>query len=153
MDKLNIVETKEENEEKEILEDTESLIENTDIIEKKPKTKKFIYFFVIPLLVLVILVAILSTILSTIFALINIKNTNIINGVFIEGIDVSNLSKEQAKEKVNSVVSQHLSNEISLVHGEFEKTITPEQIDAKFDIDTAVDMAFSIGRTRKSCSK
>ena len=31
MDKLNIVETKEENEEKEILEDTESLIENTDI--------------------------------------------------------------------------------------------------------------------------
>ena len=149
MDKLNIVETKEENEEKEILEDTESLIENTDNIEKKPKTKKFIYFFVIPLLVLVILVAILSTI----FALINIKNTNIINGVFIEGIDVSNLSKEQAKEKVNSVVSQHLSNEISLVHGEFEKTITPEQIDEKFDIDTAVDMAFSIGRTRKSCSK
>ena len=51
-------------EEKEILEDTESLIENTDIIEKKPKTKKFIYFFVIPLLVLVILVAILSTISS-----------------------------------------------------------------------------------------
>lgn len=149
MDKLNIVETKEENEEKEILADTESLVENTDIIEKKPKTKKFIYFFVIPLLVLVILVAILSTI----FALINIKNTNIINGVFIEGIDVSNLSKEQAKEKVNSVVSQHLSNEISLVHGEFEKTITSEQIDAKFDVDTAVDMAFSIGRTRKSCSK
>ena len=99
MDKLNIVETKEENEEKEILEDTESLIENTDIIEKKPKTKKFIYFFVIPLLVLVILVAILSTI----FALINIKNTNIINGVFIEGIDVSNLSKEQAKMETSEL--------------------------------------------------
>lgn len=149
MDKLNIVETKEENEGKEILANAESLVKNTDIIEKKPKAKKFIYFFVIPLLVLVILVAILSTI----FALINIKNANIINGVFIEGIDVSNLSKEQAKEKVNSIVSQHLSNEISLVHGEFEKTITPEQIDAKFDVDTAVDMAFSIGRTRKSCSK
>ena len=149
MDKLNIVETKEENEGKEILADAESLIKNTDIIEKKPKTKKFIYFFVIPLLVLIILIAILSTI----FALVNIKNTNIINGIFIEGIDVSNLSKEQAKEKVNSIISQHLSNEITLVHGEFEKSITPEQIDAKFDVDTAVDMAFSIGRTRKSYSK
>ena len=102
MDKLNIVETKEENDGKEILADAESLIKNTNVIENKPKTKKFIYFFVIPLLVLVILIAVLSTI----FALVNIKNTNIINGIFIEGIDVSNLSKEQAKEKVSSVVNQ-----------------------------------------------
>ena len=92
MDELNNVKTKdetiEEDEGLKILADAENIIQQSNNT-KHPKAKKFIFFFVIPFIVLIILLAILSTI----FALINMHNSNIIQGVFIKGVDVSNLSK------------------------------------------------------------
>ena len=145
MNELNIVDTKdktvEEDEGLKILADAENIIQQTN--NKHSKTKKFIIFFVIPLIVLIILLAILSTI----FALINMNNTNIIDGVFIQGIDVSNLSVEDAKSKLSSIVNEYISKEITLKYGDFSKTLVPSQFNVNFDVDSAVQTAYSIGRS------
>ena len=145
MNELNIVDTKdktvEEDEGLKILADAENIIQQTN--NKHSKTKKFIIFFVIPLIVLIILLAILSTI----FALINMNNTNIIDGVFIQGIDVSNLSLEDAKSKLSSIVNEYISKEITLKYGDFSKTLVPSQFNVNFDVDSAVQTAYSIGRS------
>lgn len=145
MNELNIVDTKdktvEEDEGLKILADAENIIQQTN--NKHSKTKKFIIFFVIPLIVLIILLAILSTI----FALINMNNTNIIDGVFIQGIDVSNLSVEDAKSRLSSIVNEYISKEITLKYGDFSKTLVPSQFNVNFDVDSAVQTAYSIGRS------
>ena len=145
MNELNIVDTKdktvEEDEGLKILADAENIIQQTN--NKHSKTKKFIIFFVIPLIVLIILLAILSTI----FALINMNNTNIIDGVFIQGIDVSNLSVEDAKSKLSSIVNEYISKEITLQYEDFSKTLVPSQFNVNFDVDSAVQTAYSIGRS------
>lgn len=145
MNELNIVDTKdktvEEDEGLKILAAAENIIQQTN--NKHSKTKKFIIFFVIPLIVLIILLAILSTI----FALINMNNTNIIDGVFIQGIDVSNLSVEDAKSKLSSIVNEYISKEITLKYGDFSKTLVPSQFNVNFDVDSAVQTAYSIGRS------
>ena len=145
MNELNIVDTKdktvEEDEGLKILAAAENIIQQTN--NKHSKTKKFIIFFVIPLIVLIILLAILSTI----FALINMNNTNIIDGVFIQGIDVSNLSVEDAKSRLSSIVNEYISKEITLKYGDFSKTLVPSQFNVNFDVDSAVQTAYSIGRS------
>ena len=145
MNELNVVDTKdktvEEDEGLKILADAENIIQQTN--NKHSKTKKFIIFFVIPFIVLIILLAILSTI----FALINMKNNNIIDGVFIQGIDVSNLSVEDAKSKLSSIVNEHIAKEITLKYEDFSKTLVPSQFNVNFDVDNAVQTAYSIGRS------
>ena len=85
-------------------------------------------------------------IFSIIFALMNIDNNNIISGVKIEGIDVSELSREKAKEKINAVYEEKKQKEIVLKYGEYETTITPQLIDVNYDIDKAIEKAISLGR-------
>ena len=53
------------------------------------------------LIIFAIVIAILAILLlafSTVFALININSNKIMNGVFIQGIDVSGLTTDEAKE-------------------------------------------------------
>ena len=47
---------------------------------------------------------------STIFALININNEKIISGVSIKGIEVSGLTKEEAKAKLETIYTEKMQN-------------------------------------------
>ena len=92
------------------------------------------------------LILLILAIFSIIFALMNIDNNNIISGVKIEGIDVSELTREQAKEKINAVYEEKKQKDIVLKYGEYETTITPQLIDTNYDIDEATKKAISLGR-------
>ena len=81
-----------------------------------------------------------------IFTAYNFLNTNIISGVSIKGIDVSNMSKSDARYQVDNYINGILPEEIKLTHGEFETTISLSQIDAKFDTKEASNLAYSVGR-------
>ena len=105
---------------------------------KKSKTKIF-------LLILVTLIVILAM-LSTIFALINIGNTKIMKGTTIGKIDVSNLTKEEAKTLLEEVYSAKMQSQIYLEHGEYETSITYEALEVKFQIEKAIEKAYNIGR-------
>ncbi len=85
-------------------------------------------------------------IFSVIFSLISINNENILNNVSIMGIDVSNMSKEKAKEAVTEVINTKVQEELILKKDDYETSLNANQINAQFDIDTAVNEAYNIGR-------
>ena len=115
-----------------------------EINKEKPKENKNSKAGII-LLISVILIIILA-IFSTIFAVINIRNTRIINGISIGKIDVSKLSKEEAKAKLEEIYNAKAEKQIFLTHGDFETTITYETLGTKYQIENAVDEAYNIGR-------
>ena len=81
-----------------------------------------------------------------IFTIYNALNTNIISGVSIKGIDVSNMSKSDAKYQLDNLLKNSLPEEIKVKHGDFEATISLSQIGAEFDTKTATNSAYKIGR-------
>ncbi len=87
-------------------------------------------------------------IFSTIFALINATNSNIINNVTINNIDVSGLTKEEAEEKLQELINSIMQDQIILKHGEYEKIVTLEQMELKVDIQDRVYEACTIGRDK-----
>lgn len=144
----NTSENKEEQELKEIVDKKETKeltrIEETPEYVKemlKNKKRKTIIFICI----VIIIILLIAT--STFFALFNIKNINIITGVKIKDIDISGLSIEDSKNKLQKALDDELLAEIKLKYNnEYEITLAPSQIEFKYDIDTAINNAYTIGR-------
>lgn len=145
MSKQTNIQTKDEEiiEERQIFNDAEEIITSAcKDIEHQKKLKSFL-LLLIPLFIFAILVGILSTV----FALINRDNETIFSGISVQGIDVSNLTIDEAKEKVSSIIGNHISEEISLQHNDFQTVILPEQFGVSFDVDSAVEQAYYIGKS------
>ncbi len=98
------------------------------------------------IIILIIFILVILAIFSTIFSLLNINNENIMTGVSINNIDISGLSKDEAKAKVENVLDEKINKEIKVIYGEYESTINPKVIDAKFDTNKAIEDAYGIGR-------
>lgn len=96
--------------------------------------------------ILVFIVIILLIITFGIFTVYNANNNNIVSGVYIKNVDVSNLSKDEAKEKISSYINENLPENIALNHNDFETSIPLSSLNLSFDIDSAVDSAYSIGK-------
>lgn len=142
MNKVEKEENIESKEERKILNDAENIIEqfsNTNLVVQKKKKR----FLIIPILILIVL-ALFS---STIFAIVNINSNTIISGVFIEGIDVSGLTVDEAKEKVSSALNNQLQNDITINHNDFSATIVASQFNVAYDIDSSIETAYSFGRS------
>jgi len=73
-------------------------------------------------------------------------DSNILEGIQIEGIEVGNLSKEEAIKKLTDIVNEKLEKDIPITYETFETSIHPSQIEATIDIEKAVNQALSIGR-------
>lgn len=145
MSKQTNIQTKDEEiiEERQIFNDAEEIITSAcKDIEHQKKLKSFL-LLLIPLFIFAILVGILSTV----FALINRDNETIFSGISVQGIDVSNLTIDEAKRKVSSIIGNHISEEISLQHNDFQTVILPEQFGVSFDVDNAVEQAYYIGKS------
>lgn len=115
--------------------------ENQTILEEKKKSKLGLI-----LLITIIILILLGT-FSTIFAVINIKNEKIIKGIHIAQIDISNMTKEQAKTTIEEIYSKKEENEIYLKNGEFETTTTYKALEVQYKIDEAIEDAYEIGRS------
>lgn len=142
MDTQKITETNEEQKDDGylILKEAEDIIKHNS---NRSKWQKFLLFFLLPTLILTLLLFIFSTA----FALSRMNSTTILSGISIQGIDVSNLTKEEALNKISLAVNEHISPNIQAYHGEFECEFSPSQLDANFDITSAVDKAYGIGRS------
>lgn len=106
--------------------------------EKKDKNKKGIIAF----LILIVLIFIFSVI----FALINVNNSNIIKGVTIQGIDVSNLSKDDAANKIKQIYDEKLKKEIEVKYEDYSSAIDLNLLETTYDINKAAEEAFNIGK-------
>lgn len=107
---------------------------------KEKKKKKLL---IIGILITIIIIGI---VFSTIFALLNINNEKIINGISISGIDISNMSKEEAKDKIQNMFEEKKQKDINLKYQDYENTISPLLLEIEYNIDKAVEDAYSIGR-------
>ena len=115
-------------------------LKNPEIIKKRNKNKKNIKL-------ISIVFAIIIAIFSVIFAITNINNANITKGVKIEGIDVSGLTREQAKEKLESIYSEKKKKDITLKYEDFETTIAPETLETNYNIEKATNEAILVGKS------
>lgn len=126
-------------------EDEEILVEEPDEINEEPEKEKNKNpkkkIFIISILIIFLLF------ISTIFAIVNMNNTNIISGVKVEGIDISKMSKEEAENVINDKIQVILKRDITLKLDEYTTTITPEQIEMKFDYEDALNKAQKIAKT------
>ncbi len=68
-------------------------------------------------------------------------------GVMIKGIDVSGLTKEEAYNKVAAELANKMNDHLVLRYKKnYEYYIDVEQIDGKFDIESAVNLAYSYSK-------
>ena len=107
--------------------------------EKKQKKSSIKIFIIITLLIISLLI------LCTIFAILNMNNPNIIQGVHIENIDLSNNSKEQALNIVNEKVLK--IEHIDIKYGEYNTNVKIEDAGVKIDYNTAINKAINLGRS------
>ena len=101
--------------------------------------KKVIFTILILLLFLLFI--------SVIFSLINMGNNKIINRVYIGDINVSNLSQEEAKKKIETWYKETGLSNIELTYNELSENITIEQFDASINIDELIKKACQIGKS------
>ena len=123
------------------LKEQEKEMDKMENNEKKHSKRKYIILAVIVGILLII-----GLFFSTIFALVNIGNEKIMKGVSIAGIDVSSLSREEAKTKIEEVYKEKKEKDISLKYGEYETTLSPVLMEVNFKIDEAIENAYLIGR-------
>lgn len=135
----------------------EEKIENNDRTDKedsmkykkveysqKQKSKKVI------LIVVSLFITLFIMVFSVVFALFNMNNEKILKGISILGIDISNLTVEEAKTKVNNAIEERFkdeNNNLILKIGENETSVTANTFNSKFDVDNAVIEAYNIGRS------
>ena len=97
--------------------------------------------------ILCFIFVLLSLIIFGTFSFINLTSTKIAKGVYIKGIDVSGLTKEDATKKISSYVSSSIPEEIKLKHNDFETSLSTSQLAIYFNTEEAVNMAYNIGKT------
>ncbi len=113
-------------------------------VNGKKSNKKRLKKFIISL----IIVAVVALIFSTVFALTNISNEKIISGVTIKGIDVSGLTKEEAMAKLETIYTEKMEKNIDLNYQEYEAELNPTLMEVKYDVEAAVNEAYSLGRNQ-----
>ncbi|MFR3415934.1 MAG: VanW family protein [Clostridia bacterium] len=74
------------------------------------------------------------------------SSDKIITGIYIKGVEVAGLTKEQAIEKVTNEFNNVLPNNLTVVHGEYETQLNLDDLGANLNIEEAVDRAYNIGR-------
>lgn len=118
---------------------------NSNVLETENTGKTLNVVSIFGILLAVFLVIILT--LFFIFSIIMHSNTNIFSGVYIKGVDVSNMAPEDAKHKINAYIKNNLPEEIVLSHGDYEATISTEELNIEFDVNSAIDAAYDLGRS------
>ena len=139
-EKLEKEEKKEEF--KKVEESPKKLEKDIKKMDNKKSKKKYIVIACI-----IAAVVVIGVLLSTIFALVNIENEKMISGISIEGIEVSGLTNEEAKAKVEAIYNQKKEKEINIKYEDYESTLNPTLMEVEYNVDKAVETAYKIGRT------
>ena len=108
--------------------------------KKSNHNRKLIIVFTIVAIVLV------CFIFSVIFALINQANNRIISNISAMGVDISNLTMDEAKQKLQEKIQERLETDIVLKHNDEDYILTPSQFDFSYDIDKTLEKAYMVGR-------
>ena len=106
------------------------------------KRKGFLSFFLSMVAMFFLFIAII------IFVLYNqyLHGNTIQSGVFIKDVNVSGLTKEEAKQAVQNKLSEQMKDHVILKHNNNEYYLAIEQIESSFDLDSATNYAYDISK-------
>ena len=94
-----------------------------------------------------IIVLVIILLLSTVFGIIPSCNDKVVNGVSINNVNVSNLTKQEALSKLTNELKDDFNKDIVLTKGEYKTTINANDIEASYDLNNSVESAYNIGRS------
>lgn len=114
-----------------------------EMVEKIKSRKKLL----VKVGIVVAILLVLLIIFSIVFALMNINNSSIMKGVFINDIDMSGMSQEDAKSKIEALANEKLAKEMTVTYKDYSSTINATILELNYDINSAVEEAYSIGRS------
>lgn len=97
-------------------------------------------------LIVISFLCILLLILSVVFIQ-NTKENRIMSGVYIDNINVSGLTKDEAKLVVEAKIKDEMPSSINLVHDDYEVSLDINQIHAGYDIDKTIEQACMFGKS------
>ena len=107
----------------------------------KPNKSKIIL-----ILIIILLIIFLS---SIIFSILNMGNNNILRGISVDGIDVSNMSKKDAISKITNIVDNKLKSDLKVSYGDDKEiNLNLSTLGVKYDINKAINEAYNIGREK-----
>ena len=98
-------------------------------------------------IILIICVIVFIIFISIIFSIVNIGNNKIYPNIEVQGVSVYGKEQEEANTELNKKYNEKKINGIKLVQGDYETTISFDQLGVSADIGTAVTEAYSIGRS------
>lgn len=82
------------------------------------------------------------------FGIYTYNSNKITQGVFIKDIEISNLTKDEAIQKVNNELQNRMADTLVLEYTDLKAELSLEQMGTSFDVVSAVDEAFKIGRNK-----
>lgn len=120
------------------------VIPSREIIAKSINKIKIaiISTFIIVYIILILIIA------TSIFYVSNLNSGKIQNGIFVNGINISNLTKEQANVYLNSNFNEKIPEYLNLRYKNNIYKITLSDLSIHYDIEKTVEEAYSIGRTK-----
>lgn len=110
-------------------------------LDEKENKKRWI-----KIIVIVSLLILIALFVSTIFAIVNINNEKIISGISIKGIDMSGLTKDEAKAKLEIIYNEKKEKDINIKYQDYESSLNPTLMETNFDIEKAVEEAYLVGK-------
>lgn len=109
--------------------------------KKQTKRKKKIKIAIIIGIIIFILF-----IFSIIFALLNMNSNKIISGISVNGIEISGLTVEEARGKLETIIAEKKNKQIFLKYNDFETEINAELMEVNYDIEGTIQSAYNVGR-------
>ena len=117
---------------------------------KKDKTLKKMFkkdnIFLIYIVLLAIFLGIIIASFITFYFHVQ-KSEYIQSGIYIKGINISGLTKEEAIKLVDTELKKEMNDQIILKYKDNEYYVEVEQIEAKFNVEASVNYAYDIART------
>lgn len=99
-------------------------------------------------LIILFIILFLLLIFSVFFSLININNNNILNGISINNIDISGLSKEDANTKISNIIQSKKDKNLNIkIDSDNEITTTFDYLEVNYNLNNCINEAFNIGRS------
>ena len=95
----------------------------------------------------VVLLLVIIGFFSVVFAVVNIPNTNIIQGVYINNVDVSNMSKEDIKNSFNEILDEKKYNGVNIIHNGEEYVLELGLLEITNNLNQILDEASKLGRS------
>ncbi len=94
-----------------------------------------------------VVILVLAVFFSVVFAFIQQGKNTIVKGVSAKGVEFSNLTVSDAKEKFVEQINKELKTPIKLVYGDYTLDVNVSDLEFSYNIDEILEEAYRIGRT------